>query len=271
MQAVRPDAAESGDRVPTAVVTGAGNGIGRAIAQRLAAAGLDVVTADVDYPAARATADGIGGRAVACDVSDERSVAELAGTIDAVNVLVNNAGIWRSQTLDQSAVTDVDDVLGTNVRGTWLVSRALVPKFGPDGGAIVNLTSVLAEVGGAGRGIYPASKAAIVALTKQMALEYAGRRLRVNAVGPGLVLTEGTAGEFGNPALQEAVGSAMPLGRIGKPDDIAAAVAFLASTAAGYITGQVLYVDGGWSINGSAFIGTAIEQHIAKLATAGQS
>lgn len=257
--------------MPTAVVTGAGNGIGRAISRRLAAGGCDVIVVDRDAEAARDTAEGIGGRALACDVSDEHSVAELAAAIESVDVLVNNAGIWRSATLDDSTAADIDDVLGTNVRGTWLVTRALAPKFGPDGGAIVNLASVLAEVGGAGRGIYPASKAAVVALTKQMAAEYAGRKLRVNAVGPGLVLTEGTAGEFGDPGLQDAIGAAMPLGRLGTPDDIAAAVAFLASEAAGYITGQVLYVDGGWAINGSAFIGTAVEQYVTQLATAGRS
>lgn len=221
-----------------------------------------MVLVDVDGDAAQRAADDIGGRAVACDVSDERSVAELAAAIESVDVLVNNAGIWRSATLDDSTAADVDDVLGTNVRGTWLVTRALAPKFGPRGGAIVNLTSVLADVGGAGRGIYPASKAAIVALTKQMASEYAPRRIRVNAVGPGLILTEGTAGEFGDPGLRDAVGAAMPLGRIGEPSDVAAAVAFLASAAAGYITGQVLYVDGGWAINGSAFIGDAVVSYL---------
>lgn len=252
--------------MPTAVVTGAGNGIGRAISQRLAAAGADVVVVDIDDAAARLAADNVGGRAAACDVSDERSVAEFADGVGSVDVLVNNAGIWRSSTLADSSAADVDDVLGTNVRGTWLITRALVPKFGPDGGAIVNLTSVLADVGGPGRGIYPASKAAVVALTKQMASEYAGRKIRVNAVGPGLVLTEGTAGEFSDPGLRDAVGAAMPLGRIGEPSDVAEAVAFLASEAAGYITGQVLYVDGGWAINGSAFIGDAVGRYLTTLA-----
>ncbi|CAM3098640.1 SDR family oxidoreductase [Mycobacterium intermedium] len=251
--------------MPTAVVTGAGNGIGRAISRRLAASGAHVVVVDRDADAARRTAESVGGTAVACDVSDERSVAGLAEVVESVDVLVNNAGIWRSQTLDDSTVADVDDVLGVNVRGTWLVTRALLPKFGSAGGAVVNLTSVLAELGGVGRGIYPASKAALVALTKQMASEYAGRRIRVNAVGPGLVLTEGTAAEFGDPGLRDAVAAAMPLGRIGDPEDVAAAVAFLASDAAGYVTGQVLYVDGGWSVNGSAFIGTAIQAYLAGL------
>ncbi|MGE2729962.1 SDR family NAD(P)-dependent oxidoreductase [Mycolicibacterium vaccae] len=254
--------------MPTAVVTGAGKGIGKAIAQRLAAGGADVVVADLDGAAAQEVARAIGGVAVQCDVTDEGSVTALAAAVDRVDVLVNNAGIWRSQTLDDSTVSDVDAVLRVNVLGSWLVTRALAGKFGPDGGAIVNLTSVLAELGGAGRGIYPASKAALVALTKQMATEYAPRRIRVNAVGPGLILTDGTAGEFADPGLREAIGTAMPLGRIGEPADVAAAVEFLASAAAGYITGQVLYVDGGWTINASAFIGTAVAQYIEGL-TAG--
>lgn len=254
---------ESEGSVPTAVVTGAGNGIGQSISQRLAAGGADLVVVDIDADAARRTAADVGGRAVVCDVADEQSVAEMAATVARVDILVNNAGIWRSATLDASTAADVDAVLSTNVRGTWLVTRALAAKFGPGGGAIVNLTSVLADVGGSGRGIYPASKAAVIALTKQLAAEYAARNIRVNAVGPGLVLTEGTAGEFSDPGLREAIGAAMPLGRIGAPDDVAAAVAFLASPEAGYITGQTLYVDGGWGINGSAFIGDAVGRYLA--------
>ncbi|MGA5541001.1 SDR family NAD(P)-dependent oxidoreductase [Mycobacterium sp. NPDC051198] len=253
--------------MPTAVVTGAGRGIGRAISERLSADGADVVVVDIDAAAAEEVARSIGGRAVQCDVTVEGSVAALAdyvGKVGPIDVLVNNAGIWRSSTLAESTVDEVDTVLRVNVLGSWLVTRALLDTFGA-GGAIVNLTSVLAELGGAGRGIYPASKAALVALTKQMATEYAPRGIRVNAVGPGLVLTDGTAGEFADPGLRSAIGESMPLGRIGEPDDVAAAVAFLASAQAGYITGQVLYVDGGWGINGSAFIGTAVQQYIAGL------
>lgn len=255
--------------MPTAVVTGAGKGIGRAISERLAADGMDVVVVDVDVAGAEKVATAIGGRAVRCDVTDEQSVSELADAlrdIGAIDVLVNNAGIWRSRTLAESTVDEVDTVLRVNVLGSWLVTRALLDRFGDSGGAIVNLTSVLAELGGAGRGIYPASKAALVALTKQMATEYAPRGIRVNAVGPGLVLTDGTAGEFADPGLRDAIGDAMPLGRLGEPADVAAAVAFLASAQAGYITGQVLYVDGGWGINGSAFIGTAVQEYLAGLA-----
>lgn len=254
--------------MPTAVVTGAGRGIGRAISERLAADGADVVVVDIDAAAAAEVATAVGGRAVACDVTVERSVSALADAlrdIGEIDVLVNNAGIWRSRTLAESTVEEVDVVLRVNVLGSWLVTRALIDRFGPGGGAIVNLTSVLAELGGGGRGIYPASKAALVALTKQMATEFAPQRIRVNAVGPGLVLTDGTAGEFADPGLRSAIGDSMPLGRLGEPADIAAAVAFLASAEAGYITGQVLYVDGGWGINGSAFIGTAVQKYLVGL------
>ncbi|OBF09975.1 SDR family NAD(P)-dependent oxidoreductase [Mycobacterium sp. ACS4331] len=252
----------------TAVVTGAGKGIGRAVAARLAADGARLVVVDVDLAAAQEVAEAVGGRAVACDVSDAADVDALAAELDTVDVLVNNAGIWRSQTLDESTEADINAVLRVNVLGTWLVTKALLPKFAA-GGAIVNLGSVLGDLGGVGRGIYPASKAAISALTKQMAAEFAPRRIRVNAVGPGLVLTDGTEGEFADPGLQAAVGDSMPLGRLGVPDDVAQAVAFLASAQAGYITGQTLYVDGGWGINASAFIGTAIGQYFEQLTATG--
>ncbi len=255
--------------MPTAVVTGAGKGIGRAIAARLAADGARVVVADIDLAAATEVADAVGGRAVACDVSDAADVAALAAEVETVDVLVNNAGIWRSQTLDESTEADITAVLRVNVLGSWLVTKALLPKFAAGGGAIVNLGSVLGDLGGVGRGIYPASKAAISALTKQMAAEFAPRRIRVNAVGPGLVLTDGTEGEFADPGLQAAIGNSMPLGRLGVPDDVAQAVAFLASPQAGYITGQTLYVDGGWGVNGSAFIGTAVGQYFEQLTATG--
>lgn len=248
-----------------ALVTGAANGIGRAIAARLAADGADVVVVDVDLAAAEAAAGAIGAEARGCDVRDEASVAALADSVDRLDILVNNAGIWRSATLADATRGDVEDVLATNVVGSWLVARALAPKFSA-GGAIVNLTSVLGELGGVGRGIYPASKAAIIALTKQMAAEYAPLGIRVNAVGPGLVLTEGTAGEFADRGLREAIGGAMPLGRLGTGEDVAGAVAYFASPAAAYVTGQTLFVDGGWSINGSAFIGTAVQHYLETLA-----
>ncbi|WP_330181038.1 SDR family oxidoreductase [Nocardia sp. NBC_01503] len=249
-----------------ALVTGAGNGIGRAIAHRLAADGAEVVAVDLDGEAAAATAKSVGGRAVCCDISDEAAVASMAESVGALDILVNNAGIWRSHTLAESTLAEMEQVLRTNVLGSWLVTRALVPKFGRAGGAIVNLASVVAITGAEGRGAYSASKAGIIALTRQMASEYAPLGIRVNAVGPGLIVTEGTSAEFGHPGVQQAIGDALPLGRLGRPDDIAAVVSFFAAPAAGYVTGQTLFVDGGWTVNGSAFIATAVQGFLAQLA-----
>lgn len=248
-----------------ALVTGAGNGIGRAIAYRLAAEGAEVVAVDLDGEAAAATAKSVGGRAVCCDISDAAAVASMAESVGALDVLVNNAGIWRSHTLAESTLAEMEQVLRVNVLGSWLVTRALVPKFG-GGGAIVNLASVVAITGAEGRGAYSASKAGIIALTRQMASEYAPLGIRVNAVGPGLIVTEGTSAEFGHPGVQQAIGNALPLRRLGRPDDIAAVVSFFASPAAGYVTGQTLFVDGGWTVNGSAFIAQAVQGFLAQLA-----
>ncbi|WP_245676990.1 SDR family NAD(P)-dependent oxidoreductase [Nocardia acidivorans] len=250
-----------------ALVTGAGRGIGRAIAHRLAADGAEVIAVDLDGEAAEATAKSVGGRAVRCDISVEAAVADLAENVGALDILVNNAGIWHSHTLAESSLAEMEQVLRTNVLGSWLVTRALVPKFGGAGGAIVNLSSVVAVTGAQGRGAYSASKAGIIALTRQMASEYAPLGIRVNAVGPGLVVTEGTSGEFGHPGVREAIGAALPLGRLGRPDDIASVVSFFASPAAGYVTGQTLFVDGGWTINGSAFIADAVQGFLVRATT----
>jgi len=247
----------AGERQQTALVTGAGRGIGRAVAMRLAADGYHVVAADLSAADAAATAIATGGEAVTCDVGSEESVAALAAQLAQLDVLVCNAGIWRSATLAAETLAGAEGVLRTNVIGTWLCARYLLDKFGPQGGAIVNLTSTLGAAPSAGRGLYPASKAAIIALTRQMAVEFAARQVRVNAVGPGLVLTEGTQPEFGRAELQAGIAGALPLGRIGSPDEVADVVAFLASPAARYITGQVLYVDGGWLASSSKFIGMA--------------
>ena len=229
-------------------MTGAGRGIGRAVAVRLAADGFEVVAADRDGASAKDTADAVGGRAVECDVADEASVAALASEVgDGVRVLVNNAGIWRFTPIAQTSVDDVMDVLRVNVLGTLLCTKHLAPKLqAAGGGSIVNLTSITARAVTPGVGIYPSSKAAIIALTKQTALEYAAAGIRANAVGPGMIVTEGTLVTYGeDEATQQAAGSVLPLGRLGHPADIADVIAFLASDDARYVTGQVIFVDGG--------------------------
>ena len=252
-----PDSAAARQAGRVAVVTGAGRGIGRAVALRLASDGYRVVAADVSAADAQATAVAAGGEAVECDVTSEDSVAALAARVPSLDVLVSNAGVWRSVPLADETMPGAEVVLRTNVIGTWLCAKYLLDSFGPAGGAIVNLTSTLGAAPSAGRGLYPASKAAVVALTRQMAVEFAPRGVRVNAVGPGLVLTEGTEPEFARPELRAAIGGALPLGRIGSPDEIADVVAFLAGPQARYVTGQVLYADGGWLASSSKFIGMA--------------
>lgn len=228
-----------------AVVTGAGQGLGRAISKRLTADGHRVVAVDRNSETAAATADLVGGLWRQCDVSDPEAVAALADSLDQVDVLVNNAGIWIFAGLDTMAPDDVRRVLEVNVMGVFYCTQALAPLMGP-GSSIVNLSSSAADSNSPGVGIYPPSKAAVESFTKQSALELGPRGIRANAVGPGMIQTEGTrvnyAGKKGERRAR-----AVPLGRTGRPEDIADVVGFLASDDARYVTGQVIYVDGGLS------------------------
>ncbi|MFO7589850.1 MAG: SDR family NAD(P)-dependent oxidoreductase [Acidimicrobiia bacterium] len=230
-----------------AVVTGAGRGIGAAVCRRLAADGLSIVAADIDAQAANAIADEVGGVAHRVDVTNPDDVQAMASTLDRCDVLVNNAGVWRFAPLSKATPEDIRAVLDTNVLGTVLCTQAMAKLMAAhDGGAIVNLTSVTARSIPPGVGIYPASKAAIIALTKQTAIEYAAKGIRANAVGPGFIPTPGTVDTYGaDEETQRERGRIVPLGRYGTPDEIADAVAFFASDASRYVTGQVLFVDGG--------------------------
>ncbi len=231
--------------VGVAVVTGAGRGIGRAIARRLAADGFEVVCVDVDASSAASAASEVGGRAQVCDVSDATGVAALAEAVGAAVALVNNAGIWRFGPLVGHAEEDAEAVLRVNVLGTVHCCQAFVPRMAAaGGGAIVNLSSAAAATRSPGIGLYPASKGAIEVLTKQMALEWGPSGVRVNAVAPGLIVTEGTAANYQGEAGERRA-LAVPLGRVGCPEDIANVVAFLVSPAADYVSGQVIAVDGG--------------------------
>ncbi|MCY3633569.1 MAG: SDR family NAD(P)-dependent oxidoreductase [bacterium] len=234
----------------TAVVTGAGQGLGRAISKRLSADGHHVVAVDLNPETAAATAEMIGGEWRQCDVSDSESVAALAASLDQVDVLVNNAGIWIFAGMDAMTPDDVRRVLEVNVMGVFYCTQALAPLMKP-GSAIVNLSSSAAHSNSPGVGIYPPSKAAVESFTKQTALELARRGIRANAVGPGMIQTEGTQvnyeGELGQRRAR-----AVPLGRNGQPEDIADVVGFLASDDARYVTGQIIYVDGGLSAGRAA-------------------
>jgi 3-oxoacyl-[acyl-carrier protein] reductase len=215
------------------------------VAERLAADGLEVVAVDVDGGSAEATAEAVGGSAHACDVADRGSVEALAAELGPVDVLVNNAGIWRHGDVLDQPQADVDQVLAVNLLGTLWCCRAFRSGLAQGGGgSIVNFSSAAAAMRAGGLGSYSVSKGAIEVLTQQLAGELGAQRIRVNAVAPGLIVTEGTAGSYdGDRQARRA--RAVPLGRVGRPADVANVVSFLVSDESSYVSGQIIAVDGG--------------------------
>jgi 3-oxoacyl-[acyl-carrier protein] reductase len=236
------------------LVTGASRGIGRAIARALAAEGATVVLGARDpIRLAEAVAEiaGEGGRAeaVSLDVADRAAVeAAVAGILTMhgrLDHLVNNAGITRDNLLLRMKAEEWEAVLATNLSGVFHCTQAaLRPMLKQRSGRIVSVTSVVGLTGNAGQANYAASKAGILGFTKSVAREVASRSITVNAVAPGFIETDMTAAM--TDKAREAVVAAIPMGRVGRPGDVAAAVTFLVSEAAAYITGQVLGVDGGF-------------------------
>lgn len=218
-----------------AVVTGAGGGIGAVIADRLRRDGWEVVGIDLH------AADGV----LACDVSDHAAVHALAAEIGPVDALVNNAAIWRFAAFEDVTVEDFDAVLAVNVRGPFNCIQAFGAGMrAAGGGAIVNIVSIAAEHANPGVGAYSSSKAALLALTRVVAVEWGPAGVRCNAIGPGLVPTEG-AGLYADDAVRAARAKAVPLRRLAAPEEVAEVVAFFVSDRSAYVTGQVVYVDGG--------------------------
>lgn len=237
-----------------ALVTGGSRGIGRAICERLAQAGMDVCFLYAgNREAARETerlVEAAGRRALAirCDVSDESqvsdAVAQMKAELGPADVLVNNAGITRDKLAMRMTDEDFKAVLDTNLLGAFHLIRATCPDFlKKRAGRIVNISSVAALMGNPGQANYAAAKAGMIGLTKTIAKELAPRGITCNAVAPGFIETDMTE-KLGERAL-EAARTQIPLGRLGGPADVAEAVAFLAGGQAGYITGTVLKVDGG--------------------------
>ncbi|HDQ99221.1 MAG TPA: 3-oxoacyl-[acyl-carrier-protein] reductase [candidate division WOR-3 bacterium] len=243
----------SGIEGRTAIVTGAGAGIGREIALRLAGAGAKVAACDVveegaQECAAAITAAGGEARAYANDVSDAAAVAELcaraAGELGGIHILINNAGITRDALLLRMSEQDWDAVLAVNLKGAFNFVKACArPMMKERWGRVVNIASVVGQMGNAGQANYAAAKAGMIGLTKSAARELAPRGITVNAVAPGFIETAMTRKL--DEQARSAYARAIPLGRFGTPGDVADACLFLCSAAAAYITGQVIRVDGG--------------------------
>jgi 3-oxoacyl-[acyl-carrier protein] reductase len=237
-----------------AIVTGATGGLGSAIVKNLANAGFSVV---INYNSDETTAKILektikekGGEALVyqADISDFEAtkalidkVMEIYGSID---LLVNNAGITKDQLMLRMKESDYDSVLSVNLKGTWNMCKHVTrPMFKQKGGRIVNITSVIGQMGNASQSNYAASKAGMIGLTKSLAKEFGKKNITVNAVSPGFIETKMTEGL--DPKLKETYIKSIPLNRGGTPDEVANLVSFLASDKAGYISGQVIGINGG--------------------------
>ncbi len=245
------------DEGRVAVVTGGGRGIGRAIAARLAEEGANVaISYRSNDAAAEETAQKVRDAGAKCEIfkgdvaSPEDVQALFAGVSDAfgrVDILVNNAGITRDNLMMRMKEDEFDEVLRTNLKGTYLCTRAaLRPMVRARWGRIVNVGSVVGLVGNAGQANYAASKAGIIGFTKSVAREVAQRGITVNAVAPGYVETELTGGL--PEGVKEQILAQVPSGRFGEPEEVAGVVAFLSGEGGGYITGQTIAVDGGMTM-----------------------
>jgi NAD(P)-dependent dehydrogenase (short-subunit alcohol dehydrogenase family) len=237
-----------------AIITGGGSGIGKAIAQASVREGAKVVIAGRDTKKLDRAAAEIGPDclAVSADVSNADSVEKLvSATVERfkqINVLVNNAAVLLPGTAESISEEDFDQTFNINVRGLWLLSRAVLPHMrATGGGSIINIGSVLSLLGTRNRVAYSASKGAVMAMTKAMALDHAAENIRVNCIAPGIVATEMVEKFNTDEAARRQREAMHPMGRFGQPEEIANAAVFLASDESGWTTGSVITVDGGYS------------------------
>ncbi len=236
-----------------ALVTGAAQGIGKAIALLLAAKGADVVVSDINFEKAQETAKEIeekGRRSIALkvNVADPEEVERMVETImerfSRIDILVNNAGITRDRLLLRMSEEDWDAVLDVNLKGVFNCTKSVVKHMSKQrSGKIVNIASVVGLMGNAGQANYAASKAGVIGFTKTVAREFAQRGININAIAPGYIQTPMT--EVLPEKVKEELMRLIPMGRLGQPEDVAQAVLFLVSEASNYVTGQVLNVNGG--------------------------
>ncbi|WP_033543708.1 3-oxoacyl-[acyl-carrier-protein] reductase [Planococcus sp. CAU13] len=238
----------------TAIITGASRGIGAEIARRFAQAGAKIV---VNYSGSQAKAEAVvetikehGGEAIAvkanvADADDVKAMVDAAmEAFGSVDILVNNAGITRDNLMMRMKDDEWDDVINTNLKGVFVCTKAVTRQMMKQrSGRIVNIASIVGVMGNAGQANYVASKAGVIGLTKTTARELASRGITANAVAPGFITTDMTDGL--NDDIQKTMLAQIPLGRFGKPEEVAKAALFLASDEASYMTGQTLHLDGG--------------------------
>jgi 3-oxoacyl-[acyl-carrier protein] reductase len=237
----------------TALVTGASRGIGRAIALHLASAGAEVI---VHYHKNRVAAESVAGelgrpvRLVQGDLRSPREIDALVKTLAdlRLDILVNNAALWGGTPLGSTSLATLETMLDANVKGVFWLTQAVLPLL-REGSRIVNISSLAGRIGRAGgRSMYGATKAAVDAFTRNWALELAPRKIRVNAVAPGYIDTDMTAGYFSDPKVLQHAVDRQPFGRLGHADEVADVVLFLCSPASNWITGESLNVSGGFVV-----------------------
>ena len=235
------------------MVTGGASGIGEATSRVFAAAGASVLIADIDLARAEKLAAELpGARAVKCDVTDEAGVRDLFASLDRLDVLVNNAGIGLVGNVEETETADFERLMRVNVTGPYLVTRYAMPHLLKANGRIVNIGSVAGLIGVKKRFAYCATKGAVVAMTRQLAVDYP-TQIRVNCICPGTVdspFVEGYLEKYHKHEKEKVraeLNSRQPIGRLGKPEEIAHMALYLASDEAGFVNGSVVAIDGGWT------------------------